>query len=757
MRHKTVIRILGTLVAIHIFATLVMVGQTTTTIIWTDKKEYSPEETVTIFGSGFNPTATIKMTITRPDGIVDTGYTTSDALGEFAYYYVLDGVTGTYTATATDGANSATTTFIDGAIKPKIWGYTLKPVEGWTHGNVKGYYECQWVPYKIQIESAKSESYELTVVIHHDYYDGTWLGLDDVRNWEMWRNGVPETPSISGPVVNGWVSGLQQLECTWTFTINPGDNCTLIAEAHIAIGAHNWPGSKVHTVIRDITSVPHTPISGGHRDVPIVVEGPPPEADIAIEKLGPLSAHEGETITYTYTVTNPGYWPLSTVTVTDSLGITVTYVSGDDGDGLLEPGEAWIFTALYTVPVGGPDPIFNTATASGTDPSGQPVSDTDTWTVDVLSTGVSVVKSGPAIAQVGQTITYAITVTNTGEVDLYITGLTDTVLGDLSGYITGGVITTVEGFETFTVQYTVLLSDPDPLVNTVTVNGQNQYGQDPVTDSDDHSVNVLHPEIDVEKTGPLTAHEGETITYTYTVTNPGDCELSGVTVNDNVAGSASYVSGDDDGDNKLDPGEAWIFEASYTIPVGGADPLINVATASGTDPLGKTVSDTSTWTVEILVQYYLTVDTDPRGLEKTGGGSATSPPSGWYDECTYVTLTAETVAWYNTTALDRMYTFYYWEIDGQRFGGNPITLHMDANHTAIAVYVRGPVDPIGDVNWDGHIDIRDLSIIAQYFGCTPRSEIYNPACDVNNDGIIDIVDLSTAAKYFGYSQLNPPT
>ena len=102
-----------------------------------------------------------------------------------------------------------------------------------------------------------------------------------------------------------------------------------------------------------------------------------------------------------------------------------------------------------------------------------------------------------------------------------------------------------------------------------------------------------------------------------------------------------------------------------------------------------------------------------------------------------------------------MYTFYYWEIDGERFGENPLTIHMDADHTAIAVYVEGPIDPLGDVNWDGHINIRDLTLIAQYFATTPRSEKYSAACDINDDGIIDIVDLSTAAKNFGYSQLNP--
>jgi LPXTG-motif cell wall-anchored protein len=51
-------------------------------------------------------------------------------------------------------------------------------------------------------------------------------------------------------------------------------------------------------------------------------------------------------VTYTYVVTNAGALPLSGVSVADDKLDPVTYVSGDtNGDGLLDPGEAWIYTA----------------------------------------------------------------------------------------------------------------------------------------------------------------------------------------------------------------------------------------------------------------------------------------------------------------------------------------------------------------------------------------------------------------------------
>jgi hypothetical protein len=67
-------------------------------------------------------------------------------------------------------------------------------------------------------------------------------------------------------------------------------------------------------------------------------------------------------VTYTYVVTNVGVVPLSGVSVTDSKLGPVTYISGDtNGNGLLDPGEVWIYTArvkLYAT-------TTNVATATG--------------------------------------------------------------------------------------------------------------------------------------------------------------------------------------------------------------------------------------------------------------------------------------------------------------------------------------------------------------------------------------------------------
>jgi uncharacterized repeat protein (TIGR01451 family) len=93
---------------------------------------------------------------------------------------------------------------------------------------------------------------------------------------------------------------------------------------------------------------------------------------------------------------------------------------------------------------------------------------------------------------------------------------------------------------------------------------------------------ILNPDISVEKSGPESAHVGDNITYTYTVTNTGYVPLSDVTVSDDLAGNAEYVSGDTNGGGLLDLEETWIYTIiDYIIPVDAPEYLCNIATAEG--------------------------------------------------------------------------------------------------------------------------------------------------------------------------------
>ncbi|WP_436167523.1 hypothetical protein, partial [Bosea sp. LjRoot9] len=103
-------------------------------------------------------------------------------------------------------------------------------------------------------------------------------------------------------------------------------------------------------------------------------------------------------VVYSYAVTNTSpagaYDPLSNIVLKDDNGTAAnladdfnpTYVGGDaDGDGLLEVGETWLYTATKSVSLAPGASLTNIVTASGVDDEGNKASDTDDATVTAFA------------------------------------------------------------------------------------------------------------------------------------------------------------------------------------------------------------------------------------------------------------------------------------------------------------------------------------------------------------------------------------
>ena len=199
---------------------------------------------------------------------------------------------------------------------------------------------------------------------------------------------------------------------------------------------------------------------------------------ISVDKSGPDYAHEGDTINYTYLVSNPGDVPLSGVAVTDSLGIPVTYSSGDtDLNGLLDTNETWTFTGSYEVPEDTTGSVVNTAEASGTSPHGTKVTAQDDWTVVILHPAISVTKVADTTKYyIDGSVTYTIVVTNTGDCTLHDISVVDDVLGTLDT----GLTLAPGGSKTYTPVFYPL---PDvTITNIVTAKGYDALDEE-VTDT----------------------------------------------------------------------------------------------------------------------------------------------------------------------------------------------------------------------------------------------------------------------------------
>jgi uncharacterized repeat protein (TIGR01451 family) len=122
--------------------------------------------------------------------------------------------------------------------------------------------------------------------------------------------------------------------------------------------------------------------------------------------------------------------------------------------------------------------------------------------------------------------------------------------------------------------------------------------------------------IAVKKSGPAFAYSGDTLTFNYDVTNPGNEPLSDVGVIDDKCSSVTLASKNGDGSpGTLDPGDKWTFTCSYVIThnQGDTNPVTNTATASGTT--GDTTV-TATDTHDTLILH-------PKvGIAKTGPATA---------------------------------------------------------------------------------------------------------------------------------------
>ncbi|MDC7999751.1 gliding motility-associated C-terminal domain-containing protein, partial [Aequorivita todarodis] len=225
---------------------------------------------------------------------------------------------------------------------------------------------------------------------------------------------------------------------------------------------------------------------------------------VPADENGNGCADLGETIVYNFSVKNTGNVALTNVTVTDPM---VAVVGGPIS---LAVGQEDVttFTAVYTITQTDVDTglVINQATADGTAPNGDMVSDQSddnsylendpTTTVlcennpsiSIEKTGEFNDNDGNGAADVGETISYAFAVTNTGNVTLYNIMITDPLPGI---EISGGPIAQLEPGETdsttFTATYVITQQDIDngEVVNQATVTAEDIEGTIVTDDSDD--------------------------------------------------------------------------------------------------------------------------------------------------------------------------------------------------------------------------------------------------------------------------------
>jgi uncharacterized repeat protein (TIGR01451 family) len=456
--------------------------------------------------------------------------------------------------------------------------------------------------------------------------------------YEITVENIGNAPTASGVVITDSVpSELSGVAATYSLNGGADQACTVAGnDVSCNVGVLDPGDSVVVTITADAPSDSCPSFTNqafvgelGSNEVDTDVTGC--AADLELHKIGPATAEVGGLVTYTVTVANNGNAATSdAVVVTDAVdsdlsGVTASFslnggadqncdVVGNDVScdlGILQPNDSAEITISGTAPTDICPEIVNQAFI------GELGSEIVTTTIDCPPPGIDLVKDGDDMAHVGDTVTYTFDVSLTPDsLPLTNVTLTDPICdpGTISAPSGDDGNAILEQGETwsYTCTHVVTESDPDPLPNTAHVSGW--FGETEVTDEDSHEVDILHPAIEIVKRArPTSGSPGEKVTYHYTITNIGDVVLLNISVDDDVIGHICDIA-------ELQPDESTECTKDFTLPDDGTIKITNVGTAEGEDPLGETVKDDDTETVDVILGQTIT-KTPPGPIAFTGTSS----------------------------------------------------------------------------------------------------------------------------------------
>jgi len=355
-------------------------------------------------------------------------------------------------------------------------------------------------------------------------------------------------------------------------------------------------------------------------------------ADLAVTKIVNDSfPNEGDTITYTVTLTNSGPDPATNVVITDSLpsGVTYssdtpsqgTYVSGTGlwNVGTLNNGASATLTISVSVDAGtATQNITNTASVTAVDQADTVTannSDSAGLTVQGADLEVTKIVSNSAPDE-GDTITYTVTLANNGPdpatnvviTDLLPAGVTYSSDTPSQGtYVSGTGLWSVGTLNngasaTLTISASVDVGTAtQTIVNTAELTGVDQADLDSTPnnnqpaedDQDSASLTVRGADLAVTKIVDDSApNEGDTITYTVTLTNNGPDTATNAVITDLLPGGVTYSSDTPSQGTYVSGTGLWTVGSL----VNGASATLTITATVDAGTAGQTITNTASVT-----------------------------------------------------------------------------------------------------------------------------------------------------------------
>ena len=315
----------------------------------------------------------------------------------------------------------------------------------------------------------------------------------------------------------------------------------------------------------------------------------------------------GETISYSFQVSNTGNVTLTNVSVTDPLVTPITCPSGNPIPSLAS-GDSETCTGSYVITQTDVDNGSRDNTGTADSDQTEPVTDPETV---ILPQGVSmtVVKSSQTTSiNAPMTVSYSYLVTNTGDATLTAISLVD---DNITSAMSCPADTLAAG-TSFTCTATKVITQGDvdnngsPVVDSgALVNNVTASSAEAPDATDTLSIPfVSGPSISMVKSSTTTSvTSAGPVGYSYLVTNTGNVTLTGISIaDDNDEDDASCPV------TTLASGEGTTCTATHEVtaaeitdngsPVAGSGVLVNNATATGSSP-GNTDDVTATDSLSI--------------------------------------------------------------------------------------------------------------------------------------------------------------
>jgi trimeric autotransporter adhesin len=358
----------------------------------------------------------------------------------------------------------------------------------------------------------------------------------------------------------------------------------------------------------------------------------------------------GDVINYKITVNNTGNVDLTNVTANDTLIDLEEYIESISNNTVLNIGENWVYTGNYTVTQeeinnnGGGDGFVNNtviADCNELDPQNDSaqahIIQNPSYEVDKVVTSVNGNETLRNVTRVGDVISYQIILNNTGNMDFTNVTVNDTLIG-LTGPVesnsNNSVLNVGESW-IYTGNYTVTRADMNDngggdgvIDNVVTVNcdhhGSKSHGcGTPIGHNPDYP--DYNPDYSIYKSviGPdgdgdcIVNSPGDKIPYRIVVTNTGNVDLTGVSVEDTMLYLTGPI-GDDEDPGVLNPGEVWVYTGVYTLKlddiINGNGKIDNIATVS----CNELPDESSSVSQPIEEKSDLSISKSIIGLDDTG-------------------------------------------------------------------------------------------------------------------------------------------